>query len=77
MSAGPLIISREGLQLLAEGVTEAANHPERARVIDPFLELKDCAWCHRRVGGDNLRLIELSTLGVGGAGQRLPDEESC
>jgi len=50
----PLIISREGLQCLIEGVVNAANTDPHVRFIDPFVQLTGCTWCKRRIGDIDL-----------------------
>lgn len=44
----PLLISREGLHVLAENIINGANTPPYLRLIDPFLETRECSLCHRR-----------------------------
>jgi hypothetical protein len=51
---GPLFITREMLNVLAGNIISAANAEPHVRLIDPFIELVDCDWCHRRIGEKNL-----------------------
>lgn len=50
----PLFVTLEDFQSLTESVTFAANAEPHMRLIDPFLDLVDCDWCHRRIGEKNL-----------------------
>jgi hypothetical protein len=50
----PLFVTPEDFQSLIESVVFAANAEPYVRLIDPFVEMVDCGWCHRRIGEKNL-----------------------
>jgi hypothetical protein len=51
---GPIFVTREQLQILVGGIVSAANSDPYVRLIDPFVEMVECDWCHRRIGERNL-----------------------
>lgn len=50
----PLFITPEDFQTLTESIVSSANSEPHVRLIDPFVEMVDCNWCHRRIGEKNL-----------------------
>jgi hypothetical protein len=55
MMPAPLIITREGLQTIGEGIVQSSNERPHVNFIDAFLEMKECGWCRRRWGVNNLQ----------------------
>lgn len=65
-----IIVDLENYQRLCENVIAAANTAPNVQLIDPFVELKGCSWCHRRIGDKNLvrGICPNCLLSVRGAG---------
>jgi hypothetical protein len=66
----PLIITPENFQRLIENIVDAANCEPNVRLIDPFVEMVECGWCHRRIGEKNLMrgICPNCLLSIRGAG---------